>query len=102
MKLSIDFLTVRDLRAAMNLIVVYNLKTTSASASQFKSLRATPVGINLEVKLANSFAAYEFLASKTELLNLLSSGSSSILDARFLHRDSPNASNSPEIEIGQV
>lgn len=101
MKLSIDFLSVKDLRSAMNLLVVYNLKTTSSSSQQFKSARATPVGINIEVKLNHSFAAYEFLASKSELLDLLSF-TSSTLEAQFLHKEGPNSASSPEIEIGQV
>ena len=49
--------------------------------------------------MQHSFGAYEFLASKSELLNLLSS---TPLRAKILHKDSPSVASSAEVEVGEV
>ena len=49
--------------------------------------------------MQHSFGAYEFLASKSELLNLLST---TPLRAKILHKDSPSVAHSAEMEVGEV
>ena len=70
MKISVDFLTIKDLKLSANVVLSYQLRLIQQTHS-FKSGKATAVQQGQEVKLTHVFAAYEFQASKSELFNML-------------------------------
>lgn len=81
LKLTIDFLTAKDFKMAANVMISYSIKLLQQTHS-FKSGKATPVGVNSEVKLTQVFASFEFQASKSELFTLLNEAS---LPTKVLH-----------------
>ena len=66
LKLSVDFLTVKEMKLSASVSVQYSLRLQTNQVHQFKSAPPTPVnsGSN-EVKLQNAFASYDFQATKT-------------------------------------
>lgn len=64
LKLSIDLLSVRNMSMAANVYLSYQLHLNEVHS--FQSSPPTPVGQSKgqDVKLANTFASYEFSASK--------------------------------------
>ena len=96
MKISIDFLSVQDLKTPLNIQIQYSLRLSTQSHT-FKSARPSAAGLNTEVKLQHSFAAYEFLAGKSELQHILNNTQ---LKAKILHKESTASTN--EIEVGEV
>ncbi|TNV83154.1 hypothetical protein FGO68_gene15387 [Halteria grandinella] len=74
LKLSIDFLSVKEMKISAQISVSYSLRLQSTSSHQFKSAPATPVNQGAtETKLQNSFASYDFQASKTEIAEIIGS-----------------------------
>ena len=74
LKLSIDFLAVKDMKVSASISVAYGLRLVQVAQHQFKSQPPTPVNSNqsAETKLQGAFASYEFQASKGEILALFS------------------------------
>ncbi len=95
MKISIDFLTIKDLRVSANLMLQYSLKLLQQTHS-FKSGKPTAVAQNQEVKLTHVFAAFEFQATKQELYSLLND---STLLTKIMHRES---GNQRDTDLGEV
>lgn len=62
LRLSIDLLSVKDLKMSANVTVSYTINLNKTHA--FESSPPTPANQSQEVKLSNAFATYEFQATK--------------------------------------
>lgn len=94
LRLSIDLLSIKDLKLSANVSVGYTVNLNKTHT--FKSSPSTPLnsGGN-ETKLANAFAAYEFQATKHELYGYLNDA---VMAVQVMHMDKSGGQS----EIGQV
>lgn len=72
LKLSIDLLSVRNMTMAANLFLAYNLELREVQSFQSQPPTAVSTTKGVDFKLTNTFASYEFQATKSQLFSILS------------------------------
>lgn len=75
LKLSLDCYSTKNLAFALNCSLQYSLALASAQ-KHFKSSQATPISQGpQETRIDSGFAAYEFVATKAQLLQIVAQNS---------------------------
>lgn len=84
LKLSIDLASVRNMNTAANVIVAYEIKLkevhsfSSSMPEKNYNVQQPPVAVSaqkgIDTQLANTFASYDFQATKSQLFSILNEG----------------------------